>query len=179
MDIVAIPCGLRLGEAITTQELIIASYFLGCVKELSGVPRIIRGDQGTENVSVAAMQRFFRRDAQDDFAGQKSFLYGRSVSNHRTEAWWGFLRRTETDWWINFFKDLRNTGLFNDSDLVQAECLSFCFTALLKDELRHVVQEWKLHKIRPSSNESSPPGRPDTLYCLPEITRTRSFLNSQ
>ena len=53
-----------------------------------------------------------------------------------------------------------------------------CFTPLLKDELRHVVQEWKLHKIRPSSNDSSPPGRPDTLYCLPEITRTRSFLNS-
>ena len=74
-----------------------ASYFLGCVKELSGVPRIIRGDQGTENVSVAAMQRFFRRDAQDDFAGQKSILYGRSVSNHRIEAWWRFLRRSETD----------------------------------------------------------------------------------
>ena len=126
------------------------------------------------------MQRFFRRDAQDDFAGQKSILYGRSVSNHRIEAWWRFLRRSETDSFggLIFLKDLRNTGLFNHSDLVQAECLSFCFTPLLKDELRHVVQEWKLHKIRPSSNESSPPGRPDTLYCLPEITRTRSFLNS-
>ena len=59
------------------------------------------------------MQRFFRSDDQDDFAGQKSFLYGRSVSNQKIEAWWGFLRRSDMEWWINFFKDLKDQGLFN------------------------------------------------------------------
>ena len=28
---------------------------------------------------------------------------------------------------------------------------------------------WNLHKIRPSSNDESPSGRPDVLYFLPEL----------
>ena len=132
---------LKVGRT-NNNPRVVASYFLECVKELGGVPRIIRGDQGTENVNVAAMQRFFRCDAQDSFAGEKSFLYGRSVSNQRIEAWWGFLRKSETDWWINFFKDLRAQGLFNDSDLIQVECLSFCFMPVIEDELSRVADEW-------------------------------------
>ena len=27
-----------------------------------------------------------------------SFMYGRSVSNQRIEAWWSFLRKSDTDW---------------------------------------------------------------------------------
>ena len=34
-----------------------------------------------ENVFVAGVQRFLRRDSQDDFAGFKSFMYGTSVAN--------------------------------------------------------------------------------------------------
>ena len=41
----------------------------------------MRGDCGTENVYVAGIQRFLRRDSQDDFAGFKSFMYGTSVAN--------------------------------------------------------------------------------------------------
>ena len=41
----------------------------------------MRGDCGTENVFVAGVQRFLRRDSQDDFAGFKSFMYGTSVAN--------------------------------------------------------------------------------------------------
>ena len=142
---------LKVGKT-NNNPRVIASYFLECVKELGGVPLVIRGDQGTENVNVAAVQRFFRCDAQDSFAGQKSFLYGRSVSNQRIEAWWRFLRNSETDCWINFFKNLREQGLFTDSDPIQVECLWFCFMPLIEDELCRVVQEWNLHKIRPSSN---------------------------
>ena len=40
----------------------------------------MRGDCGTENVKVAGIQRFLRRDSQDDFAGFKSFMYGISVA---------------------------------------------------------------------------------------------------
>lgn len=41
----------------------------------------MRGDCGTENAFVAGVQRFLRRDSQDDFAGFKSFMYGTSVAN--------------------------------------------------------------------------------------------------
>lgn len=46
-----------------------------------GVPRIIRADNGTENVVIAGLQRFFHADDSDAFAGEKSFMYGKSVTN--------------------------------------------------------------------------------------------------
>ena len=52
---------------------IVARYFLDCVKQLGGVPRTIRGDRGTENVNIG--------NGRDSIAGERSFLYGRSVSN--------------------------------------------------------------------------------------------------
>ena len=54
---------------------IIAQYFVDCVRQIGGTPRMIRADCGTENVCVAALQRFFRRDGNDTMAGDKSFLY--------------------------------------------------------------------------------------------------------
>lgn len=74
-----------------------------------------------------------------------------------------------------FFKDLKIKGYLTKSDLVQAECLLFCFMPLLQDELARTVQEWNLHKIRPLSNESSPPGRPETFFfffCLNSPVRS-------
>ena len=52
------------------------------------------------------------------------------------------------------------------------ECLQFRFLPLLKEELNHIAQHWNLHKIRPSINQESPPGRPDVLYFLPELKET-------
>ena len=155
----------------------VARYFTECVKQIGGVPRKIRGDAGTENVNVAGVQRFLRRDDTDSFAGEKSFQYGQSVSNQRIECWWGFLRKTETDWWMNFFKNLREEGLFDDSDAVHVECLKFCFMNLLDQELKRVAQNWNLHKIRPSSsNLETPSGRPDTLFFLPALSETSDYI---
>lgn len=97
-------------------------------------------------------------------------MYGRSVSNQRIEAWWSMLRKMETDFWINYFKDLREVGLYCDDDILHVQCLKFCYMPLLKEELYRVVELWNLHRIRPqSSNEHSPPGRPEVLYFLPEL----------
>ena len=60
---------------------VIAQYFITCVRGVGSAPRIIRADYGTENVNVAAIQRFLRRDCEDAFPGFKSFLYEKSVSN--------------------------------------------------------------------------------------------------
>lgn len=149
---------------------IIAQYFIDCIRQIGGTARVIRADGGTENVYVAALQRFFRRDGNDSMAGDKSFLYGRSTSNQRIEAWWGILRRGCADWWIGFFKDMRDAGLYTDNDPVQVECLKFSFMPVLRKELHRVAVLWNLHRIRPSTNAESPNGRPDMLYFVPEIT---------
>lgn len=82
---------------------------------------ILRGDRGTENSHVAGIQRFLCRNSCDAFSGNDSFMYWRSVSNQRIEAWWSFLHKSETDWWIKFFKDLRDSGQFSDANPLQVD----------------------------------------------------------
>ena len=154
---------------------VIAKYFIDCIQEVGGVASVVRADNGTENVRVAAIQRFLRREARDDWSTERSFLYGKSVSNQRIEAWWGQLRKGCTDWWISHFKDLRDKGLYCDSNIVHSECLQFCYMGLIRDELRRASTLWNLHRIRPSTNESSPPGRPDMLYNMPETSNTVDY----
>ena len=40
---------------------------------------------------------------------------------------------------------------------------------LIRDELQRAAIQWNLHRIRPSTNPNSPPGRPDTLYFMPSL----------
>ena len=41
----------------------------------------IRGDHGTKNGTVAALQNIFRAEGTDNFAGGRSFQYGKSIAN--------------------------------------------------------------------------------------------------
>ena len=137
------------------------------MRQLGGTARVIRADCGTENGCVAAVQRFIRRDGEDDWTGDDSFMYGKSVSNQRIEAWWSILGKDCTRWWIDFFKDMRSCGLYHDDDCIEVECLKFCFVLILRDELHRAAKLWNLHRIRPSTNMESPSGRPDVLFFLP------------
>lgn len=83
---------------------VICHYIVDCVRQLGGTARVIRADFGTENGDVTAVQRFFRGNARDDWAGMNSFMHGRSVSNQRIEAWWSILDEDCIKWWIDFFK---------------------------------------------------------------------------
>ena len=112
----------------------------------------------------------------DAFQGEKSFMYGRSTANQRIEAWWSSLRNQCSDWWIRYFKDLRDTGLFCDDDIIHRECLKFCYMELLQTELHRIAQLWNTHRIRPSTNPHSPAGRPDVLYFILQSTNTRDYL---
>ncbi len=154
---------------------VVSQYYVDCIKQLGGAPRVVRADCGTENVYVAAIQRFLRSQHNDDMAGIASFMYGKSVSNQRIEAWWGILRKQCADWWIRYFKDLRDSGLYSDDDATQRECLKFCFMDILRKELHRVARLWNLHRIRPSSNMESPAGRPDFLFFLPEANDARDY----
>ena len=51
------------------------------VRACTGLPRCVRADRGTENVTVCDIQRVFRADHGDEMAGEKSFLFGTSKSN--------------------------------------------------------------------------------------------------
>jgi hypothetical protein len=85
---------------------VIVNYFLSTVQQLGGVPRLVRTDKGTENVWISVMQRLLRMDQNDNLAGYKSFIEGKSSSNQRIEAYWSKLRLGGGGWWMNVFKDL-------------------------------------------------------------------------
>ena len=44
-------------------------------------PAIVRSDYGTENSSLASVQIALRYHHEDEFAKEKSFIYGQSKSN--------------------------------------------------------------------------------------------------
>eukprot|EP00111_Clytia_hemisphaerica_P012956 TCONS_00038062-protein len=152
---------------------VVCNFYLNQIHRISGVPRKVVGDRGTENIYIAASQRFFRRNDNDNASGANSFKYGRSVSNQRIESWWSMLRRSCTNWWINFFKDLIERGSFDTSNLIECECIKFCFYPLLKQDLRATMSTWNNHRIRPSANADRrirPAGRPNVLYTTPSIS---------
>ena len=115
--------GLRFPS--NNDPMITVQYFIDCARQLRGCPRVVRGDCGTENIHIAAVQRFLRRNCQNGSAGTKSFMYGKSITNQRIESWWGFLRKSNTDWCMRFFKDLTDMGHFDNSNVIHVECLRF------------------------------------------------------
>ena len=147
---------------------IIANYYLCCIKELNLIPRVVRGDRGTENVIVCGIQRFFRRNHTDSQSKDKSFIYGHSTANQRIESWWSQLFKSMTSWWITFFKDMVVNGLFDISLNLHLQCLRFCFFGVLQHELDEIKSLWISHRICHIRNSNSPGGRPDVLYFTPE-----------
>ena len=84
---------------------VIAGFHIQCIKQIGGgggVPKVIRGDNGTENSTVAGIQRFLRRHSTDALSGTESFMYGRSVASQRIEAWWSFFTKIR-DWLVDKF----------------------------------------------------------------------------
>ncbi|KAI9541202.1 hypothetical protein NQZ68_032986 [Dissostichus eleginoides] len=109
------------------------------------------------------MQMFLRRNHPDSFAGERSFLYGRSTANQRIEGWWGILRKQSAQFWMKLSRKM-GTGDFLDKSLIQ-----FCYLNLVQDELDEVVNTWNSHKIRPRSTDDTASGRPVIMYSFPEL----------
>lgn len=139
----------------------IASYYLEAVEYAGGCPIDLVTDLGTENGLMAAIQAFFRDDPS-------SHRYVPSPRNQRIEGWWSFFRRSHTNWWINFFKDLGDNRVIDLTSPLQKECLWFCFSELLQKYLDEVKEHWNTHYIRRSRFDTVQ-GRPDSLYYIPEL----------
>ena len=86
--------------------LVTAVYFVRAIKSLKKVPCIIRCDRGTEKIHIENAQKYLRRNGDDTFAGENSFIYGKSTGYQRIEAWWSILGRQCTSYWINCFKGM-------------------------------------------------------------------------
>ncbi|KAK2564191.1 hypothetical protein P5673_012435 [Acropora cervicornis] len=74
-----------------------ADHFLECVQQMEGTARIVHADPGAENVNLEVLQKF---------KGQWSGQFCWREEFYRIEAWWAFLRNSETNWWMNFFKGM-------------------------------------------------------------------------
>ena len=144
-----------------------ARYYLDSVKRNMGCPILLRTDCGTENGVMAAMQCYFCQDGIDEFSGEKAHKYGSPPANQRIEGWWSFFRRGRAGWWIDFFKDMAESGVLDIGNTLHMECLWFCFESVLQDELDKVKDHWNSHRIRPSRN-ATVSGVPDVLYYLPQ-----------
>ena len=84
--------------AISHDPGVIVYYYLRCVKQIQGCPRLVQTDCGTENVVVAAIQGVFCINASRPFDGPNSHRYGSSPSNQRIEAWWSYYRKQNSGW---------------------------------------------------------------------------------
>lgn len=154
---------------------LVAKYYLDSLKKIGKPPRILRCDAGTENSVVCLLQQYFRHEAADAFAGHRSVIVGKSTSNQRIERWWGSLRQQGVQWWMNFFKDLRDSGRFNELDPVHCANLKFCFMDLIQADLDRIAHKWNIHEIRPQHNAELKYGKPDVMYFLPEVFDTHEY----
>ena len=57
-----------------------------------------------------------------------------------------------------YFKDLRESGGYDDSDIIHVEALRFCFHASLQEDLDDMKEYCNNHKIRKSHAAESPDG---------------------
>jgi len=123
-----------------------AALYLNQVKEVGGCPLLLVTDCGTENGIATSMQCMFRTNDHDELAGVKSHRYCSSPANQRIEGWWSFFRRNRSNWWINLFKDMVDYGLLGVGNAFHIECLWFCFSKVLQDDLNKVKDHWNSHK---------------------------------
>lgn len=147
-----------------------ASLYLDTVANMGGCPVEVITDLGTENGLLAGMQSFFRDNAD-------AHRYVTSQRNQRIECWWSFFSKHQSKWWRNFFRDLETKGILDTSSELSMECLWFCFSDLLQNELDTIKNHWNTHYIRRSRHDTVS-GRPDSLYFLPHLHNAVNNMNS-
>ena len=135
-----------------------AYYFLKEVEVINGTATKITADLGSENSYVYGIQTLFRRNDNDKLSGNRSFQHGKSTSNQPTESWWSIYKRDTIQKYLDYFKDLRDCGQYDDTDNVHDEGLKFSFYGVIQDDLDSLVDYWNDHKIRTSKLSESPDG---------------------
>ncbi|KAF6721335.1 hypothetical protein FQA47_004064 [Oryzias melastigma] len=154
---------------------VIGGYFLEAVEHCEGCPRITRTDLGTENVVVRDIQRYLRRDCDDDRAAERSHITGASTANQRIESWWGLMRKEGIERWIAMLSELKDDGFFS-GDFLDKALSQFCFMPIIQEVLNDIKSVWNAHRIRPSRNQHVPCGIPNVMYMAPHLWDAEDFL---
>jgi len=160
--------------ATNNDPYVICSYFATYCKGVGGIPHMIRADRGTENVNVEIMQTVL--GTLNGHGGQVMFLYGKSTQNQRIEAWWSKFKQMGMQTWIDHLKSLSDAGVFDTSTEMDIQCIRFCYMNLLSCELDSIRQMWNVHYIRKSRECSSPSGKPDIMYYMPESYNCSDYI---
>ncbi|CAC5395296.1 unnamed protein product [Mytilus coruscus] len=167
-------------EAGTTNSdlKVISNYFIKAVKEKAGCPQRVRSDFGTEDVYVANRQKFLRRNHNDEFAGDKSYLSGKSTHNQRIEWFWGILRKQMVQYYMDLFADLCKDGhnMFC-GDFVDKSVIQFCFMDIIQSDLDDLRCTWNKHTMQKKPGNGSGK-RPILLYSIPHIYNAEDHLYS-
>ena len=164
-------------EAASTNKdpKVVAYYFLNTVKRLKLLANLVRTDAGTENVMVESLQIALRSKHEDQFAGSKSFIQGKSTANQRIESYWGRMRKHTADFYIQLFKSMREKQLFNDSPL-HIKTLQFRFGPVIQYDLDMTKELWNAHNIRKQPGRTNIVcGKPEILYFLPERNKAVDY----
>ncbi|KAI9516530.1 hypothetical protein NQZ68_016032 [Dissostichus eleginoides] len=110
------------------------------------IPMRLRTDCGTENGLMASVQCTLRHDHSDYYAGDKSHMFGSSMSNQRIESWWSIFRK-QRQTWLNVFTF--GTGTESgppDLPLVRVEFLMSCIHYLTGLGHGTVALLWMKHQ---------------------------------
>ena len=86
--------------------LVVGNLFLHCVRQYGVDPRLLRMDNGTENIYCKHLKSFFTND-------EESYLNSVLIRNQRIEALWSRIKKFRTTWWIEFFMNMEKEGLYN------------------------------------------------------------------
>ena len=150
---------LWLTVATTNNEPIaVANLFLNCVRRFLIAPKILRMDNGSENVHCNRLQEFFTGE-------ENRSINAESVRNQRIESFWSRVKRYRTNWWIKLFRTMESEGLYNGELESHQELLLFCFMPVIQRELNDMLSTWNRRPVRQSN--VGPGGKPDILFHIP------------
>ncbi|XP_006825261.1 uncharacterized protein LOC102807718, partial [Saccoglossus kowalevskii] len=84
------------------------------------------------------------------------------------KCWWAQLRKYNAQYWIDEFKDLECSELYDPDISNDRMCLTAVYMPLIKKELDDFVDEWNTHRIRKQNRVLRPCGIPEDIYNFPE-----------
>ena len=105
---------------------IVCNYYMDQI-ENAGIPRLVAIDPGSENGIMSNVHTLLRSNHNVTFSDNPVRI-GSSVHNVRIERFWGYLRPAFTQFYMDLFKDMKDSGVLNVADVQHIECLQFCFT---------------------------------------------------
>ena len=153
----------------------IASYYINAVKSLGGIPQKVNADDGTEHSIIQPIHVYLKSLDDDSRNAGESFSIVTSTKNQRIESYWSKFRGDRMGWWRLFFQDLVDADVYDPSNIFMLECARFTFLSLMRKELKELAMEWNQHIISKSKN-TGPRGRPNTMFFLPHLYNSQSFL---